>query len=101
MTKSHEQMEKSIGCGVVPPSFFHADVRNKCTRDSGNLCCQCQIKRDVLDELTAALADTALLDTMERARWMWIWRNSVPLRICRGAARRAFRMEGVEVKCST
>lgn len=94
MTKSHERMEKSIGCGVTIDASVHADIRINCRRDSGNLgnlCAECQIKRDVCDELTAALADTALIDTLQgmhggplRANW-----------------RALAEVAGVEIRCST
>ena len=84
-------MEKSIGCGVTLAAFLHAGARLQCTRDSGNLCRQCQIKRDVLDELAAALADTALLDTLERMQGGLI----------RASLRTQVKAAGLEVKCST
>jgi len=55
------------------------------------ICCQCQIKRDVLDELTEALADTALIDTMDRMRG----------RPLREGWRALAKTAGEEVRCST
>lgn len=90
MTKSHEQMEKSIGCGVEIRASVHADTRINCRRDSGNFCAECRVKRDVCDELTAALADTALIDTMERM-------YGDPLR---SNWRMIAKVAGVEIRCS-
>lgn len=94
MTKLHERMEKSIGCGAEIRASVHADICIKCRRDSGNsenLCVECQIKRDVCDELIKALADTALIDTLERMQGGSLRANW----------RTLAKVAGVEVRCST
>ena len=90
MTKSHERMEKSIGCGAVVEARFPGAFDVICKRDSGNLCPRCRLRRDVCAELTAALADSALIDTLERI-------NEGPLR---ASWRTLADARGLEIRCS-
>ena len=71
MTEAHKSLLGSIGCGVriedddrPPPAVW-------CSHD-GPRCHWCQVKRDVCDELTTALEDSALVDTAER---IWLEAN--------------------------
>ena len=99
MTSSHEKLEKSIGCGAViqPTTAIQAMV--VCTREFEDFCPECQIKRDVCDELTSALGDTAILDMIDRVSIWHVFFTGE--QINRVSIRKAYERVGRRIKCPT